>query len=159
MRHLLLLPAMLVLLASCAPRTQTVYDPPPLAWGNAGTCIEQCDIARVRCLQDASASAGACRGADGAIAAGFNGCRAGSPGCVSAPICLADQQSCTQAYNACFNNCGGLVRTIRTPYVNPDAMPTTPFIVPPLPGTPGAAPATGRGGQPIRIRRSEAGVY
>ena len=156
MRHLFLLPAVILLLASCAPRTETVYEPPPfaLAGGGAGACIEQCDIQAIQCRQDAAASVGACRGADGAIAAGFNGCRAGSPGCVAAPICLADSLSCTQQYNSCFNSCGGLVRSIRTPYYNFDAMPNTPFVVPPLAGGVAAIPA-GRG-QPIRLRRPAA---
>lgn len=171
MRHLFLLPV-LVLLASCSPRTETVYEPPSYALGGAGSaaCIEQCDIGRVRCGQDVAAASGACRSADGAISAGFNGCRAGSPGCVAPPICLADTSSCTAQYDSCYNSCGGLARTIRTPYFNPDAMPTTPFIVPPLGG--GAMPVAPRRatrgsrfvpaepgaeaivpGQPIRLRR------
>ena len=156
MRHLFLLPV-LILLASCAPRTQTVYDPPSLALGGPGaaSCIEQCDIQRVRCGQDSAAATGACRSADGAISAGFNGCRPGSPGCVAAPLCLADTSSCTAQFNGCYNSCGGLVRTIRTPYFNADAMPTTPFVVPPLPGAGVAmAPGAGQRGQPIRLRRA-----
>lgn len=181
MRYFFLLPVLL-LLASCAPRTEAVYDPPSLAWGGAGvsSCVEQCDIQRVRCGQDSAAALGACRSADGAIAAGFNGCRPGAPGCVAAPVCLADTSSCTAQYNACYNGCGGLVRTIRTPYFNADAMPTTPFIVPPLPGVGGAVtprratrtgmPTASRDGfvrdeagaerlvpgQPIRLRRAPA---
>lgn len=182
MRTLFLLPVLLFL-ASCAPRIETVYDPPSLAFGGAGasSCIEACDIQRVRCGQDIAAGTGACRAGDGAIAAGFNGCRPGSPGCVPAPLCLADSSSCTASYNACYNGCGGLVRTIRTPYFNADAMPTTPFVVPPLPGAAGALPARRPGraarpaasggdrfirdetgaeqfvpGQPIRLRRAPA---
>lgn len=135
MRHLFLLPV-LVFLASCAPSTQMVYEPPSyaLAGGGASSCIEQCDIQRVRCGQDIASATGSCQAADGAIAHGFNGCRPGSPGCVPPPLCLADTGSCTAQYNSCYNSCGGLVRTIRTPYFNADAMPTTPFVVPPLPG-------------------------
>ncbi len=154
MRHLLLL-SVLMILASCAPQTETVYVPPPAAWGNAGSCIEQCDIQQFQCRQNAATSAGACRTADSAIAAGFNGCRAGSPGCVTAPICLADLQSCTEGYNACFNSCGGLVRSVRVRPVDPNAMPTEPFIVPPLGGSPAAGSGSGRVGQPIRIRRPQ----
>ena len=146
---------MLMFLASCAPRTETIYEPPPLALsGGANSCIEQCDLQAIQCRRDAAASVGACRAADAPISNGFNGCRAGSPGCVAPPICLADSQTCTQQYNACFNSCGGLVRTIRTPYYNFDAMPTEPFVVPPLPGTATAIPS-GRG-QPIRVRRPQA---
>jgi len=151
-----------------------VYDPPSFALGGAGAaaCVEQCDIQRVRCGQDSASANGACQAADGAIAQGFNGCRPGAPGCVPAPLCLADVSACTVQYNSCFSGCGGLVRTIRTPYFNPDAMPTTPFVVPPLPGSvPAAAPrrAARRSlppvsadgltpdaivpGQPIRLRR------
>lgn len=151
MRHLLLLPV-LITLASCAPSSRTVYDLPSyaMAGGSTGACIEQCDIQRVQCRQDADAATGACRSADAAISAGFNGCRPGSPGCVAAPICLADSSRCTAQYGGCYNSCGGMVRTIRTPYLNPDAMPTTPFVVPPLPG----AGSAERGGQPIRLRRA-----
>ena len=142
MRALFLLPVIL-LLASCAPPTTTVFEQPSFAMGGAGAgaCVEQCDIQAVQCRQGAAAAVGACQSADRAISAGFNGCRAGSPGCVAAPICLADTASCTAQYNSCFNSCGGLARTIRTPYLNPDAMPSTPFVVPPLGG---AAPAIRR---------------
>ncbi len=140
MRHLLLIPLVLLVLASCAPRTETVYEPPPLAFGGSGSCVEQCEIQAIQCRQGAAASVGACRAADAPIASGFNGCRAGSPGCVALPICLADTQTCTEQYNSCFNTCGGLVRVIRTPYYKFDAMPTTPFVVPPLPSAAPPAP-------------------
>ena len=151
MRIPLLLP-LFVLLASCSPRTETVYDLPSLALGgpNAAACVESCDIQRVRCTQDVASSNGACFSADGAAARGYNGCRPGSPGCVPAPLCLADVQACTARYDACFNSCGGLVRTVRVPRQNLDAMPTTPFVVPPLPGATRVATA------PVARRRSTA---
>lgn len=159
MRTLFLLPVFLLpvflLLASCAPSgtTQTVYELPPfaLAGTSAAACIEQCDIERVRCGQDGGSAVGACNASEGAISRGFNGCRPGSPTCTAPPNCLIEAGACTAQYNSCFNSCGGLVRTIRTPYLNPDAMPGTPFVVPPLPGSVPLAAAPAR-----RVRRAPA---
>ena len=148
MRRLVL--SLLILLSACA-ETETRYLPPagfttmntPVGALEAGdSCIASCQFDRQQCLGAEQSSTGACFGADSAISHGFNGCRPGAAGCVPAPICLQNTDGCTEAYNACYSRCGGVALQVRRPRsaaLN-ETMPTTPFVVPPLPGsTPSAA--------------------
>ncbi len=156
MRRLAL--SLLILLSACA-ETETRYLPPagfttmntPAGALEAGdSCIATCQAERRQCLNAEQSSAGACFGADSAISRGFNGCRDGSAGCVAPPICLQNTDACTETYNACYSRCGGValqVRRPRTPALN-ETMPSTPFVVPPLPSGPPAATAPRRRSRP-----------
>ena len=149
MRRLAL--TLLLLLSACA-ETETRYIPPggfmtgdtPVAAFSSGdACIASCQMEQRQCVQNEQASVGACYGADSAIASGFNGCRPGAASCVPAPICLQNTSACTEAYNACYSRCGGVALQVRRrPAATvSETMPTTPFVVPPLPGSvPAAAP-------------------
>lgn len=149
MRRLAL--TLLLLLSACA-ETETRYIPPggfmtgdtPVAAFSSGdACIASCQMEQRQCVQNEQASVGACYGADSAIASGFNGCRPGAAGCVPPPICLQNTTACTEAYNACYSRCGGVALQVRRrPAATvSETMPTTPFVVPPLPGSvPAAAP-------------------
>ncbi|RVT96836.1 hypothetical protein EOD42_10540 [Rhodovarius crocodyli] len=151
MRRLVL--SLLILLSACA-ETETRYLPPagfttmstPAGALEAGdSCIATCQAERQQCLNAEQASAGACFGADSAISRGFNGCREGAAGCVAPPICLQNSDGCTETYNACYSRCGGVALQVRRPRQTvSDAMPSTPFVVPPLPGSAPVAAAPRR---------------
>lgn len=129
-----LLPLMLVL-ASCAPPIETRYLPPPAEMGGAdGMCAVQCEITQRQCISAAQSSVGACFGADAVMARGFNAAGRAVASGVEAPICLADRMACQAGFNACWQDCGGVVQQVRTDGRVRETGPTTPFIVPPLPG-------------------------
>jgi len=147
----LMLP-LLVILASCAPPIETRYLPPPAEMGGAdGMCAVQCEITQRQCIAAAQSSVGACFGADAVMARGFNAAGRAVAAGVEAPICLADRMACLAAFNACWQDCGGVVQQLRAGPVR-ESGPATPFVVPPLPG---AARQTPVPAQRLRIRRQD----
>ncbi len=148
-----ILPVLLVL-ASCAPPVETRYLPPPMAMGGAdGQCAVTCEIQQRQCLADAAASTSACFGADSVIARGFNASGRSVGAGVERPICLADRMACQASFNACWQDCGGVVQEVRTGRAAPrEADITTPFVVPPLPGASRQSPVPA---QRLRIRRED----
>jgi len=147
----LLLP-LLIILASCAPPIETRYLPPPTEMGGAdGMCAVQCEITQRQCINAAQSSVGACFGADAVMARGFNASGRAVGAGVEAPICLADRMACQASFNACWQECGGVVQQLRAGPVREQEL-TTPFVVPPLPGAVRQTPVPA---QRMRIRRED----